>query len=85
MFVGVRQWWGADASRWPGVLEDPLHAGGRGLPEQLGPEEAQDGGAEDDEDPGVHDGVEGEQAQHAQVLSITLLNAGEVCVHLDLL
>lgn len=30
-------------------------------------EGAEDGGAEDDEDPGVHDGVDGEEAQRAQV------------------
>lgn len=50
---------------------------------QLPPEEAQDRGAKDDEDPGVHDGIEGEQAEHPEVL-LMIVNSEEVHIHLDL-
>jgi len=45
----------------------------QGLPAKRGPAESQHAGGEEDEDPGVDDGVDGDEAQGLQVLQVGLL------------
>ena len=44
---------------------------------QVPPDELEHGGLEEDEDPGVDDGVEGEHAQGVQVAGLPLLRPAE--------
>lgn len=58
---------------------------GRDPPAQRPPQEAQHRRAEDDEDPGVDDGVDGQQAQGDEVSLQTLLRPPSgMEVHIDL-
>lgn len=68
----------AAVERVPGAQDGALAHGS--------PEEAHDGRAEDDEDPGIDDGVDGEEAQCHQVCLVALLPTSPdgVDVHTDL-
>lgn len=76
-------YWGVEPGG-PRSVDGPLNACQCLLlllpPAQLAPQEAQDRGAEDDKDPGVHNRVEGEQTEHLEVLPVGV-SSEEVHVH----
>lgn len=88
---GEAELWGVRPAPAQGTELVPLRAGpfqggspGIQPPANPADEHAEDGGAEDDEDPGVHDGVHGEKAQGAEVSVLVEIGGKGPHVHPDL-